>query len=44
MMNLKLQDGKPVKSGSLEPDLGCEEKYVPVCFVIDILFNWIFLC
>lgn len=32
IMNLKLQDGKPVKSGSKEPDLGCEEKYVPVCY------------
>jgi thymidine kinase len=32
IMNLKLQDGKPVKSGSKEPDLGCEEKYIPVCY------------
>ena len=32
IMNLKLQDGKPVKSGSKELDLGCEEKYVPVCY------------
>jgi len=31
IMNLKLQDGKPVTSGSKEVDLGCEEKYVPVC-------------
>jgi thymidine kinase len=32
IMNLKLQNGKPIKSGSKEPDLGCEEKYIPVCY------------
>jgi hypothetical protein len=32
MMNLKLQDGKPVKTGSKDPDLGCKEKYVPVFY------------
>jgi thymidine kinase len=32
IMNLKLHEGKPVKSGSKDPDLGCEEKYVPVCY------------
>lgn len=30
--NMKIVNGSVVKTGSSEPDLGCEEKYIPVCW------------
>lgn len=32
ILNMKYVDGCVVKSGNGDPDLGCEEKYLPVCW------------
>jgi thymidine kinase len=32
IINMKCIDGKVIKIGSSVPDLGCEEKYLPVCW------------
>lgn len=31
-INMKHIDGIPIKKGDSSPDLGCEEKYLPVCW------------
>jgi thymidine kinase len=32
IINMKYVDGKIIKNGDTKPDLGCEEKYLPVCW------------
>jgi thymidine kinase len=32
IINMKYVDGVVIKTGSATPDLGCEEKYTPVCW------------
>lgn len=33
IMNLKLSNGNPTSSGTNEPDLGFEDKYLPTCYM-----------